>query len=110
MFTVALLFPVAESLVPTAGVIVTVLVTVDAGVVAGTVATIVRVTEPPGATVIGRSIAFVGALPFAALHDEPAGAAAAAQVQVTPVSGEGTLSVILAAVAVDGPALLTVIV
>ena len=94
------------SVVPAAGVIVAVLSSGPPGVEAATVPVTVRVALVPFGNVTGTEIPLPD--PDGDEHEAPA--PATAHVQVTPAMAAGTTSASTAAVAVDGPALVTVMV
>lgn len=102
----AVLFVESGSVVPLGVTTPTVLVrlAVPAGVAARSVPVTVSVATEPGFNVTGRDMALP--LPLVLEQEDPR-PPVVEQVQVTPVIAAGTLSVTVAAVAVDGPALET---
>ena len=98
-------FPGLLSVAP-AGVTVAVLSSGPPGVEAATVPAMVRVMLVPFGMVTGTEMPLPD--PDGAEHEAPT--PVGAHVQVTPVMAVGTASAITAAVAVDGPALVTVMV
>lgn len=103
---VDVLLPGVGSVAPLAGATTAVLSSGPAAVVEARVPDTVMVADAPVGSVTGREIPLP--VPDAVEHDAPA--PVAAQFHVTPVIAAGTVSVTSAPVAVEGPALDTVMV